>query len=153
MKVANELLIEATRKLIELSIHPDWMTQLPARCPPVLWFGNANHTKKKVLTLGANPSRREFLTDSAVRALRMNRQRSDQLLLNYLEPPENRFRLLSSGETLTDILTSQPLRDAIIGSYNSYFAGNWYTEWFGHNRDDSYKVEGFLRGLGASYFG
>ena len=53
---------------------------------------------------------------------------------------------------LADILTSQPLREEIIQSYNSYFAGNPYKEWFGHNRDNSYKVEGFLRGLRALYF-
>jgi hypothetical protein len=153
MEFAHALLIEATQKLLDLSVRPNWVPQILARCPPVLWFGNATSTREKVLTLGANPSRSEFLTDSAVRTLRTNRRQGDQSLLVYREPPENRFRLLSPGETLADIVASKPLRDEIIASYNSYFMRNWYAGWFGHNRDDSYKVEGFLRGLGASYFG
>src|SRR5260370_30139991 len=104
MQIAHTLLAEATRKLIELSNHPDWAVQLPARCPPVLWFGNAVTKKRKVLTLGANPSRKEFLTDSAIRALAGVRQTSDQSVLAYREPPETRFRVLAPNEKLDHIL-------------------------------------------------
>lgn len=127
--------------------------QLPLRCPPILWFGNGASSKHKLLTVGANPSRSEFLVDSAEVAIGKVRSSGDQSRLRYLEPPRNRFRLLHPGEEMADILISDSLQGEIIASYNSYFANQPYKEWFGHNRDDSYKVEGFLRGFGASYYG
>jgi hypothetical protein len=87
-----------------------------------------------------------------VRLLKQIRQSEDQSQLTYREPPENRFRVLTSKEELADVLTSRELREQIIGSYNSYFNRNQYEQWFGKNREDSYNVEGFLRGLGASYY-
>lgn len=152
MRTTHSLLVEATRKLIELHGDPEWANQLPGRCPPVLWFGNEYSPKRKVLTLGANPSRKEFLIDSATRAFEKIRSSGDQSLLSYLERPHNRFRVLYSGEQMADILTSESLQGEIIASYNSYFENNPYN-WFGHNRDNTYKVEGFLRGFGASYYG
>ncbi len=149
---ANSLLIDASRKLIELHADPNWATELPIRCPPVLWFGNAASSKPKVLTIGANPSRQEFLSDTSAQAMEKVRRTGNQSLLTYREPPDNRFRVLLDGEHLSDILTSAKLQQQIIASYNSYFGGHPYTVWFGHDRDDSYKVEGFLRGLGASYY-
>jgi hypothetical protein len=153
MRSANSMLLDATRKLLELHDDPQWAIQLPQRCPPVLWFGNATSSKPKVLTIGANPSRQEFLLDSSVQALeKVLRLSGDQSLLSYREPPGNRFRLLCGRETLADILTSEKLQKQVIDRYNKYFTGNPYTIWFGHDCDDSYKVEGFLRGFGASYY-
>ena len=152
MLTAHAMLLDATRKLIELHDDLKWATQLPARCPPVLWFGNTTSSKPRVLTLGANPSRREFLSDSSALAVEKVRQTGDQSLLSYLEPPHNRFRLLSGSERLVDILRSEELQKQILISYNAYFTANPYQKWFGHNRDDSYNVEGFLRGFGASYY-
>lgn len=146
------MLIDATRKLIELRDNPKWATQLPSRCPPVLWFGDATSSKPKILTIGANPSRKEFLSDSSSRAMDKVRRAGDESLLSYLEPPKHRFRILSMSEALADILTSENLQREIIDSYNGYFRRNPYKKWFGHNRDDSYNVEGFLRGFGASYY-
>jgi hypothetical protein len=151
MSPTHSLLIEATRKLIELHSERDWIDQLPTRCPPVLWFGNESSPKRKVLTIGANPSRKEFLWDSSTEATEKIRSSGDQLLLSYREPPDNRFRLLSVAEQMTDILTSESLQSEIIASYNSCFINKPY-DWFGSDRDDTYKVEGFLRGFGASYY-
>jgi hypothetical protein len=152
MQTSQAMLLKATRKLIELHDNPKWAGQLPSRCPPVLWFGNAACSKQKVLTLGANPSRQEFLLDSSAQSMEKVRQSGDQSLLSYLEPPQNRFRVLSKSEELTDILSSPKIQDEILTSYNAYFTRNPYKIWFGHNREDSYKVEGFLRGFGASYY-
>jgi hypothetical protein len=52
---------------------------------------------------------------------------------------------------MVDILTSESLQDEIIARYNSYFKNNPY-DWFGRNSDNTYRVEGFLRGFGASYY-
>ena len=152
METPQALLLDATCKLVELHDDPKWAAQLPTRCPPVLWFGNATSAKPKVLTLGANPSREEFLSDSSARAIEKVRQSGDQSLLSYLEPPNHRFRVLFRSETLADILNSEKLQGQILTSYNAYFTRNPYKTWFGHNRDNSYKVEGFLRGFGASYY-
>ncbi len=152
MQSAHLILLDATRKLLELHADPKWAMQLPSRCPPVLWFGNASSLKPKVLTLGANPSRQEFLSDSSAQAIEKVRRSSDQSALSYREPPDNRFHVLGGGETLADTLKSKKLQRQIIDSYNSYFSRKPYTTWFGHDRDNSYKVEGFLRGFGASYY-
>ena len=149
---ANLMLIEATGKLLELHKDSKWAKQLLLRCPPVLWFGNATSSKPKILTIGANPSRKEFLKDTPDKAMEKVSQTGDQSRLSYLEPPHNRFRLLSDGETLADILTVEKTQEQIIASYNGYFTHNPYRTWFGHDRDNSYKVEGFLRGFGASYY-
>jgi len=75
-------------------------------------------------------------------------------LLSYLEPPHNRFRLLRQDEVLQNILENEAIQKEIIAGYNQYFSSdhNPYRQWFGSNKNDSYKVEGFLRGLGASYY-
>lgn len=153
MDEAHALLIDATGKLIALRQSSDWARELPERCPPVIWFGDATSPKPKILTLGANPSRQEFLSDNAPTASMKVHQAGDHSLLAYLEPPHNRFRLLRSDERLADVLASASLREEIIASYNNYFKREPYQGWFGHDRDTSYKVEGFLRGLSASYYG
>jgi len=147
------LLIESTKKLLWLRRQGHWAIQLPRRCPPILWFGNARSPKPKVLTIGANPSRQEYLRDSSQQALDKVAASGDESLLDYLEPPDNRFHVLdAANERLEDIVVGRDLREAIIQGYNDYFSRNPYQKWFGHPKDDSYKVEGFLRGLGASYY-
>lgn len=150
-QTVENLLIEATTKLINLRQQPLWRTELPSRCPPILWFGNTLSGKPKLLTLGANPSRQEYLRDSSDVAIQKVRQTNDESLLRYLEPPANRFRLLSHNEQLEDILHQKQLRTEIISGYNIYFLGNPY-HWFGLAKAEPYNVEGFLRGFGASYY-
>ncbi|HSH81843.1 MAG TPA: hypothetical protein VLA19_25230 [Herpetosiphonaceae bacterium] len=106
-----------------------------------------------MVTLAANPSRKEYLRDAAEQALSKVRQAGNDSLLSYLEPPHNRFRLLGPAEQLSDVLESGQLQDEILAGYDDYFERNPYTTWFGSPRERSYNVEGFLRGLGSSYFG
>lgn len=148
---AQTLLLEATAKLIELRQQIQWQDELPSRCPPILWFGNACTAKPRVLTVGANPSRREYLHDPSRTASQKVQQTGNDSLFRYRQSPDNRVRLLNKGEMLTDILTNQTLQADIIAGYNTYFSRNPYA-WFGHSKSDSYNVEGFLRGFGASYF-
>jgi hypothetical protein len=148
----NSILVDATRKLIDLQQDSNWRRQLPLRSPPVLWFGNALSPKRRILTLGANPSRKEFLLDSADEACAKVASSGDQSLLCYLEPPKHRFRILRPGERMEEILSSEELQNQIINSYNSYFTHQPYCTWFGKNMENSYNVEGFLRGIGASYY-
>lgn len=144
----EEILIESTKKLIELSSISDWDNELLSKAPPVLWFGNANSSKPKILTIGANPSRWEFLNQSQMKAysIPVAKQCYETKYLS-----EKRFCHLSPAQTYNDILSNESLRNSIIDSYNSYYLQNPY-KWFGSNKEDSYNVEGVLRGMNASYF-
>lgn len=144
------LLIDATQKLIELRQNPAWRSELPSRCPPVLWFGNAHSSKPRILTLGANPSRQEYLADHSSAALHKMATSSDGSTLSYLERSDSRFRVLSGSEKLEDILTNISLQADILKGYNRYFSANPYL-WFG-KRQSPYNVEAFLRGMGTSYY-
>ena len=119
--------------------------------PPILWFGNALTAKPVILTIGANPSRQEYLADTSQEAVQKVIQTGNDSLLRHLESPHNRFRLLTKAEMLDDIATNESLQADIIAGYNAYFRRNPY-KWFGMPKHDSYNVEGFLRGMGASYF-
>ena len=56
-----ELLQKAINKQNELLLLKGWKDELLSLAPPVLWFGNSNNNKAKIITIGANPSRSEFL--------------------------------------------------------------------------------------------
>lgn len=153
---ARMLLIHAVKKQLTLRQQDEWKKELPDRCPPILWFGDAKSNKPIVLTVGANPSRKEYLHDSSEEALKKVQNHEP---LSYRETPDNRFKLLNPNENLDDILENEQLQQEIIDGYNSYFCrvdskGKYlaYTKWFGQNKLDSYNVEGFLRGFGASYY-
>jgi hypothetical protein len=148
-EAADGLLIDATKKLLSLRQQDAWAKELPRRCPPILWFGDARSPKRKVLTIGANPSRWEYLDDSCRRGLDRFKESGDEALLCYLDKP--RFRVLrASTESLTGVLADRKLRDEVVQGYNNYFLANPYQKWFG--KEDGYNVEGFLRGLGASFY-
>lgn len=131
----HELLMEATRKQIDLMESGELKEEMLDKAPPVLWFGNINSNSEKILTIAANPSRSEFLDKDKY----------------YLPLGKERFRALRESEHLRDILTSANLRNEIINSFNSYFENNPYVRWFGKSVEP-YNVEGFLRGLNASYY-
>jgi hypothetical protein len=148
-EAADGLLIEATKKLLWLRQQDGWAKELPRRCPPILWFGDAGSPKRKVLTIGANPSRWEYLDRSCRRALDRFKESGEESLLCYLDKP--RFRVLdASSESLGRVAEDPGLRAEIMQGYNNYFLENPYRRWFG--REDGYNVEGFLRGLGASFY-
>lgn len=135
MSSSHDLLINATEKLIELKDHPDWCGELPTKCPPIVWFGNSLAKLPKVITIGANPSRWEYLN------------RRDCSLL-----ARQRFYHLAQDEVLEDVFDNEELRDRIIAGYNNYFLKNPYKKWFGKAGGSSYNVQGFLSALGASYY-
>lgn len=137
---AHQMLICSTCKLIQIFNKPEWKNELLEKAPPVLWFGNSNSSKNLILTLGANPSDKEFLEHN----------KNDKI--NYLQAGKQRFRHLKDDENFTTILQSDQLRDEIIQSYNEYFSKNPYTKWFGNNTAEPYNLEGFLRGIDASFY-
>jgi len=152
-EAADGLLIEATKKLLWLWQQDGWAKELLfPRWPPILWFGDARSPKRKVLTIGANPSRWEYLDDSCRGDWKTYKKTGDESLLKrlcHLDKP--RFRVLDAAdESLEGILAERTLRGEIIQGYNNYFLANPYQRWFG--REDGYNVEGFLRGLGASFY-
>ncbi len=153
MKTSHQLLIAATQKLIELNDFPDWKNQLMRKAPPILWFGDSNASKSRILTVGANPSRWEFLQRKKGLDLSEGKDTYEKA---YLERP--RFRVLNDQETYSEILSNETLRESIINSFNRYFSDsanpskpNPYN-WFGSEKHYSYRVEGVLQGMGASYF-
>ena len=93
--------------------------------PPVLWFGDIESTKPKVLVISANPSR------------------PDQ--------PAGNPRIPSSiGWNINKVDISK-LED----DYNRYFFNNPATQWFGKNnvQEGQGRIEDFLNGMDASFYG
>ena len=144
----HDILIEATNKLITLSLKKDWGNELLLKVPPVMWFGDSKCEKEKILTIGANPSRWEFLNQSEMKSC-IKPYQSTCYENKYLS--KQRFYHLTKKETFNTILNDEVLRNKIINSYDKYFSENPY-KWFGSSKSDSYNVEGVLRGLDASYF-
>ena len=144
----QDILCEATKKLITLSSTTGWNNELLSKALPVLWFGDSKSEKGKVLTMGANPSRWEFLDKSAMKSCTEPYQKScyeNKYLSN------ERFYHLHDKEDYYSILNDIDVRKRIINSFDNYYTNNPY-EWFGSNKIDSYRVEGVLRGLDTSYF-
>ncbi|RKQ32305.1 hypothetical protein [Oceanobacillus halophilus] len=143
--LANNLLVEAVNKQLELQLLPGWRDELLLKAPPILWFGDCNTNKAKIITIGANPSREEFLDLHKAEAKLLKENE-----LRYLKKP--RFRALEDNEALQDIITSTHLQNEVINSFNGYFSrnGNPYTNWFG--KAGGFKVEAFLNGFGASFY-
>jgi len=149
MNKPHNLLTEATRKLMALSAIPDWEHELLDKAPPVLWFGDANSEKPKILSFGANPSRWEFLDERGIKKAELQKHEYES---RYLKPGQRRFVHLEDLQHWGDLLRDEPLRQRILDSFNNYFkSGNAY-RWFGANKEDSYNAEGLLRGMEASYF-
>lgn len=145
----DDILIETTKKLITINALDKWKNELLSSAPPVLWFGNSKSEKDKILTLGANPSRWEFLDQNLMKTCILPISKTCYET-KYLS--KQRFFHLSQSQTYDDILVNRALRDEIINSYDNYYkSGNSY-KWFGFNKNNSYNVEGVLRGLNASYF-
>ena len=147
---AHALLTEATDKLIELRQKPGWDTELPPRFPPLLYSGNARTEKPRVLTVAANPSRREFVEKPSDDTLEEIKRTGDFSKLRFLDTP--RSRPLTEEESLEDLRDDEELQTATLRSNDDYFNTNPYTKWFGKNTTPSFRVEQFLRGFGASYY-
>jgi hypothetical protein len=57
VEVYIKLLKDAFIKQKKLFEKNEWSHQLLSYAPPVLWFGDINVPKPKIITIGANPSR------------------------------------------------------------------------------------------------
>lgn len=105
------------------------------------------------MTIGANPSRQEFLSTNKVKS-KIDRISGDEL--KYLNKKHRRFYHLNSESELNNLVHDISLRKKVITSFNEYFypSKNPYQKWFGKPTKDknSYNVEGFLNGLGGSYY-
>jgi hypothetical protein len=138
-----ELLQKAIKKQNELSLLNGWKDELLSLAPPVLWFGNNNTNKPKIITIGANPSRSEFLNgnNSTLRGISADN-------VPYLSKSQQRFYTFDKNE-LTSDLSLQKLHE-IINSYNNYFTNHPYRSWFG--KVNGGKVEALVNSFGASFY-
>ena len=146
-----DLLKEASLKLIQLSKNDSLKDELLCKAPPVLWFGNLRESKERFLTIGANPSRKEFLNMSKKEA-QTNLKKG--LPLNYLKNGSIRLLTLGDNQNWENITKDNALKDKIINSYNNYFCNNPYANWFGKRNPNklSYNVEGLINAMGASFY-
>ena len=145
------LLIEASQKQIELKQNPEFADELLSKAPPILWFGNNLTSKEKIVTIGANPSRQEFLSEDKFKS-GQRKQNGEEF--KYLPSNLRRFKTLNHNQNWNDILKDQLLQEEIIASYNNYFIKNPY-KWFGKkaiSQELSYNVEGFINSLNASFY-
>jgi len=126
----KNILNKAILKQLELLSLDTWKEELIHHAQPILWFGNILSKKNRVLTIAANPSRWEVLHKGGL--------------------PRARVRVLKSDEFPNDILRNEVLAEEILQSYNDYFTYDPYS-WFG-KQNEPHKVEGFLRGMHASYY-
>lgn len=127
----HALLAETINKHDALLQSPDWTPELIPRSVPVLWFGDASTARRRIMTLGANPSRSEFL-----------KGRHGQLL----EGDAARFFVRDDGPVAGQNLDL----DAIAESFDRYFEKRPYRSWFG--KQDGGKVEALMNGMGASFY-
>lgn len=136
----RELLYQAILKQQELHHEQAWADELLPYAPPVLWFGDVESPLPKIVTIGANPSRREFLPNTDANPQNRN---------NYLVNHAQRFYVLDLPLLALNNIPEN-LLDEIINSYNNYFASNPYATWFGAQGGG--KVEAFINGLEASLY-
>jgi len=91
--------------------------------PPVLWFGDI-HNNPQVLVVSANPSR------------------PDQPNSNPRIPYCKKWNI------------DQPDVEELMKDYNNYFVNNPSKKWFGGDMSHTQgRIEDFLNGLGASFYG
>lgn len=137
------LLEKALAKQNELLLDERWKNELLKLAPPVLWFGDMNNVKDKVVTIGANPSRSEFLNENNSTT---NNKSIEEL--RYLEKDKKRFYVLEQDESLNNLTVST--LEKILESYNCYFTKKPYRKWFG--KINGGKVEGLVNGFDASFY-
>lgn len=145
---ARTLLRKSIEKQNDLKDEKEtWDRDLPNRCPPVLWFGESTGARPAVVTVAANPSHKEYLKASRSELASVNSSAEH----SSLEPVAER-RLHVPDQRMKDLLEDDAELEGILDGYDAYFERNPYTRWFGKDAEDSYRVEGFLRGFGASYY-
>lgn len=96
--------------------------------PPVLWFGDIESSKPKVVVMSANPSNTEYMSAK-----------------NPHIPSAKGWKI------------DKPNIAELEEDYDRYFSNNPYTNWFGSNPAVRIarqgRIEDFLNGLDASFYG
>lgn len=90
--------------------------------PPVVWFGDINSAKPKILVISANP--------------------------NNIDKPKENPRIPSSHNWDINKADVKKLEE----DYNNYFRNNPDTGWFGKVKGTQGRIEDFLNGLDASFY-
>jgi len=127
-KMIMNLLIRAIKKYRELENDDFWKNEL-VDAPPILWFGNMDSPREKILTIAANPSCHEF------------------------DPCVDRFKIDKNWKLLPDIENEEEkesIYKSFVNSYNNYFEGNPYTKWFG--KKEGARLEGFINGFNGTFY-
>ncbi len=125
-EIIMDLLERAIRKYRELKNRDFWKKEL-LDAPPILWFGNIDSKKKKIVTIAANPSSHEF------------------------DDGEVRFEIDENWESFPDIEDEKKreiIYESFVYSYNKYFTTNPYKGWFG----ETGRLEAFLNGLDTTFY-
>lgn len=132
MERARSLLKRAISYQEELS-QTHLAQELIDRATPVVWFGRTVPTNW--VTIATNPSSKEFLD-------------VDDTLLTGKKA---RFYIREKGVSLEDYEKNNTHLDSTIEMYNSYFERDTtYHGWFG--KKNGAKLEGFLNGMGGSFY-
>lgn len=122
IKEVKRIISEAVEELKRLrKIWPEEFRDVP----PVLWFGDIESSKPKVLVISANPNRPD-------------------------QPAGNPRIPSAKGWDLKKVNIADLEND-----YNRYFFNNPYTNWFGKNnvQEGQGRIEDFLNGMDASFYG
>ncbi|WP_227394877.1 hypothetical protein [Jeotgalibacillus aurantiacus] len=107
--------------------------QVLDRSIPVVWFGR--RAPGSLVTIGTNPSSKEFLSSDG----------------NLLPQEKSRFFVREEGVSLYDYQMDEASLSETVTHYQTYFERKTvYSGWFG--KRNGAKLEGFLNGLGYSFY-
>lgn len=142
-EITKALLRKAILTQNQLNKIVGWKDELLHLAPPVLWFGTTNNSKPKIITLGANPSRSEFLdgNNTTLKNIKI-------VDVPYLNRANQRFYTFKKNEVYDENDVTK--LDKIIESYNNYFTNNPYKKWFGDKNGG--KVEALVNGFNGSFY-
>ncbi|TFE00126.1 hypothetical protein [Jeotgalibacillus sp. R-1-5s-1] len=137
--LSPEMLKKAVRiiqKAVDLqqSLHHTVLAdQILDRSIPVVWFGR--RSPGSLVTIGTNPSSKEFLSSDG----------------RLLPREKSRFFVREEGISLYHYHKDEALLIETVDHYQTYFERNKvYSGWFG--KRDGAKLEGFINGLGYSFY-
>ncbi|WP_249292264.1 hypothetical protein [Metabacillus flavus] len=140
MLLPEERLTWAKSLIASASLHQEELLRTPIshqfieRATPVVWLGEA--VPGSWVTMATNPSPKEFINQS------------NQLLLGK----QARFHIREKEVSLEEYAKDDVQLESAIEFYQSYFkTGKAYRNWFG--KPEGAKLEGFLNGLGGSFYG
>lgn len=132
MDLAKEILKKANLYQSNL-MESNFSNELIDRATPILWFGEVK--TNNWVTIATNPSSKEFLDSNG----------------NLLLGEKSRFYAIDEDISFSEYALDDFQLEKTIEMYNEYFnRGTAYTNWFG--KKNGAKLEGFLNGLGGSFY-